>query len=158
MGWKDKWPILKLPSVRSDKRSKVLSNGTDLEAGFREGTSNSIRKLCEEWFAKSGEPFDILIAKNGVIIINDAFGENAYGKFTTDTPTEIASITKLLTGLMFGRFVDQKIISIDDPVGKFLPDYPLSGSKALTMRHLIYSYFRSEGSWNLEWNSQSLAG
>ncbi|MCJ7554396.1 MAG: hypothetical protein MUO34_10990, partial [Ignavibacteriaceae bacterium] len=54
LGLENKWLILKLPSVRSDKRSKVLSNGNDLEAGFREGTSNSIRKLCEEWFAKSG--------------------------------------------------------------------------------------------------------
>jgi CubicO group peptidase (beta-lactamase class C family) len=150
LGVKDKWPILMLPVIRREKVTKILSNGNEQEAGFKEGTGNSIRKLCEDWSTKSGEPFSVLVARKGVIIINDAFGENAYGKFTTDTPAEIASITKLLTGLMFSRFVDQGIILIDDPVGKFLPDYPLSGSKTLTMRHLFThtSGLKGHGTWN----------
>ena len=35
---------------------------------------------------------------------------------------------------MFAQFVDQGLINIDDPVGKFLPDYPLTGDKAITLR------------------------
>jgi CubicO group peptidase (beta-lactamase class C family) len=150
LGSEDKWAALIPPTVKSGRNATVLSFGNEQEAGFRKGTGNSIKKLCEEWFTESGEPFDILVARNGIVILNEAFGENDYGKFATDTPTEIASITKLLTGLMFGRFVDQGIIAIDDPVGKFLPDFPLSGSKALTMRHLFThtSGLEGHGTWN----------
>ena len=51
-----------------------------------------------EWFELSGEPFDILIAKQGVVTLHEAFGENESGKMTIHTPTEMASITKLVTG------------------------------------------------------------
>ena len=64
-----------------------------------------MRALCEEWAAKSGEPFDMLIAKQGKILFHGAFGENLRGKFTLEVPTEIASITKLYTGLLFAQFV-----------------------------------------------------
>jgi hypothetical protein len=150
LGLDDKWPELMAPVIRSEKNTSVLSKGNELDAGFKEETGNSIRKLCEEWYTKSGEPFDVLVARNGVIIINEAFGENDYGKFTTETPTEIASTTKLLTGLLFAQFVDQGLISIDDPVGNFLPDFPLSGSKTLTMRHLFThtSGLEGHGTWN----------
>jgi len=36
---------------------------------------------------------------------------------------------------MFAQFADQGLIEIDDPVGKFLPDFPVKGDKAITLRH-----------------------
>jgi len=76
----------------------------------------------------------MLVAKDGYILFHGVFGENLRGKFTLDEPTEIASITKLYTGLLFALFVDQGLIGIDDPVGKYLPDFPTSGEKAVTLR------------------------
>ena len=29
-----------------------------------------------------------------------------------------------MTGMMFAQFMDQGLITIDDPVGKFFPDFP----------------------------------
>ncbi|UCH65401.1 MAG: beta-lactamase family protein [Ignavibacterium sp.] len=149
LGLENKWPEFKPPLHNSESSSIVLKKGSEQEAGFKDGAKKSIMKLCEEWFTSSGEPFDILIARNGTIIINEAFGEDEYGKFTTDTPTEIASTTKLLTGLLFGEFVYQGLISIDDPVGNYLPDYPIEGTKALTMRHLFThtSGLLGHGTW-----------
>lgn len=54
---------------------------------------------------------------------------------TRETPSEMASLTKLVTGMLFAQFVDQGLISIDDPVGKFLPDFPVTGDNVLTLRH-----------------------
>jgi CubicO group peptidase (beta-lactamase class C family) len=96
---------------------------------------NNLQKICEDWVEDDGSPFDMVLAQNGEIIFHDAFGKDEYGVFTIDTPTEIASITKLFTGILFAQFVDQNIIGIDDPVGKYLPDFPLEGPKAVTMRH-----------------------
>jgi CubicO group peptidase (beta-lactamase class C family) len=76
-----------------------------------------------------------LVARHGVIIIHEAFGEGPDGKVTVETATEMASLTKLVTGVMFAQFVDQGLVAIDDPVGKFLPDFPTEGDKAITLRH-----------------------
>ena len=97
--------------------------------------TKELRKICEDWIRDDGSPFDMILARDGNILFHDAFGEDDYGKFTIKTPTEIASITKLFTGILFAQFVDQNIIGIDDPVGKYLPDFPLKGPRAVTMRH-----------------------
>ena len=97
--------------------------------------TKELRKICEDWIKDDGSPFDMILARDGNILFHDAFGEDDYGKFTINTPSEIASITKLFTGILFAQFVDQNIIGIDDPVGKYLPDFPLEGSQALTLRH-----------------------
>jgi CubicO group peptidase (beta-lactamase class C family) len=94
-----------------------------------------MRELCMEWAESSSEPFDMLVAKDGFILFHGAFGENLRGRFTPEEPTEIASITKLYTGLLFAQFVDQGIIGIDDPVGNYLPGFPTTGEKAITLRH-----------------------
>ena len=93
-----------------------------------------MRELCQEWIADGGSPFDMVIAQDGNIIFHESFGSDNYGEFTINTPTEIASITKLFTGILFAQFVDQNIIGIDDLVGKYLPDFPMEGPRAITMR------------------------
>ena len=96
-----------------------------------------MNKICKAWINDDGSPFDMVIAKDGEIIFHNAFGDDAFGKFTINTPTEIASITKLITGVLFAQFVDQGLIGIDDPVGKYLPDFQIRGPQAVTMRHLF---------------------
>ena len=97
--------------------------------------TKELRKICEDWIKDDGSPFDMILARDGNILFHDAFGEDDYGKFTINTPSEIASITKLFTGILFAQFVDQNIIGIDDPVGKYLPDFPSEGPQAITLRH-----------------------
>ena len=46
----------------------------------------------------------------------------------------MASLTKLVTGLMFAQFADQGLVGIDDPVGRYLPDFPVTGDKVITLR------------------------
>ena len=119
--------ILSKPQfLKDDQKSFQRNNPT---------FTKELRKICEDWIKDDGSPFDMILARDGNILFHDAFGEDDYGKFTINTPTEIASITKLFTGILFAQFVDQNIIGIDDPVGKYLPDFPLEGPQALTLRH-----------------------
>lgn len=127
-----KYPPLRMP--QRTKKSSVLRKGTEEEAGFKPGTVNKLRTVCRSWFEESGEPFIVLVARHGVVVIHEPFGQWTWGKLTLNSPTEMASLTKLITGLMFAQFVDQGLIGIDDHVGEYLPDFPVSGDKVITLR------------------------
>ncbi len=136
--------VLGLPESRGRLRKPQLEQpggrelraGSAEEAGFEPDAPEPIRALCRRGYEESGEPFAVLIAKDGVVFFHEAFGQNAYGEtVTTETPMFMASVTKCMTGLMFGQFVEQGLIGIDDPVGRFLPDFPKEGEKAITFRH-----------------------
>ena len=134
LGIENKYPTLAAP----EKTSKTAPSLHSLEGKNKEKNAafeKEMRALCTEWAELSGEPFDMLVAKDGAVLFHGAFGENLRGRFTLEEPTEIASITKLYTGLLFAQFVDQGLIGIDDPVGKYLQDFPTTGEKAITLRH-----------------------
>ena len=134
LGVEEKWPRLEMPREIEGEPARVLHCGTVEEAGVKCGTAEKIREICRRWYEESGEAFDILVARHGVVVIHEAFGEGPAGKMTVETPTPMASLTKLITGLMFAQFVDQGLIDIDEPVGNFLPDFPVEGKKAITFR------------------------
>ena len=134
LGVENNYPKLKLPAI-TGKKAPVLKKLSDAQAKKYKDLTSELEQACNEWIVDEGAPFDMLLAKDGDIIFKESFGEDDYGKFTTETPTEIASVTKLLTGMLFAQFVDQGIIGIDDPVGKYLPDFPLTGPTAVTLRH-----------------------
>jgi hypothetical protein len=129
-----KYPPLRMPQKKKAKKAAVLREGAEEEAGFKPGTADKIRKVCQAWFEESGEPFIVLVARHGVVIVHEPFGDWTWGQLTRNSPTEMASLTKLVTGLMFAQFVDQGLIGIDDPVGKYLPDFPVTGDKVITLR------------------------
>ena len=129
----NKYPPLSLPE-RTSRLAPELSSLEGKEKEKNASFEKEMHSLCTEWAETSGEPFDMLVAKEGNILFQGAFGENLRGKFSLEEPTEIASITKLYTGLLFAQFVDQGLIGIDDPVGKYLPDFPVTGEKAITLR------------------------
>ncbi len=135
LGVEKKYPSLRMPQRTKAKNATVLREGTEEEAGFKPGTADRIRKVCRAWFEESGEPFIVLVARHGVVIVHEPFGEWAWGQLTRNSPTEMASLTKLVTGLMFAQFVDQGLIGIDDPVGRYLTDFPVSGDKVITLKH-----------------------
>ena len=134
LGKENAYPELALPKKISSQLGK-LNDKQKLYQKDNPEFINKLRKICEDWIKDGGSPFDMVLAQDGKILFHDAFGKDDHGVFTINTPTEIASITKLFTGILFAQFVDQNIIGIDDPVGKYLPDFPLKGPQAVTMRH-----------------------
>lgn len=147
LGVEDKWPQLKMPQKVKSQFGPVLRSGSAREAGVKPGTADNLRKLCHLWYQESGEPFITLIARNGVIILHEAFGKTAREKVTIESKSEIASITKLLTGVLFAQFLDQGLIGLDDPVGNYFPDFPVSGEKNITLR---MCFTHTSGLWGHE--------
>jgi CubicO group peptidase (beta-lactamase class C family) len=83
----------------------------------------------------------ILIARNGVPVFEEAYGYADRDKKIpnrTDTKFNIGSINKSFTALAVRKLAAEKKLSLDDTIGKFLPDYPNKDAAArVTVRHLL---------------------
>jgi D-alanyl-D-alanine carboxypeptidase len=83
----------------------------------------------------------VLIARNSVAVFEEAFGTADRAKqipIRTDTKFNIGSINKSFTALAVRKLAAEKKLSLDDTIGKFLPDYPNKDAAArVTVRHLL---------------------
>ena len=143
----EKWQSLEIPKPNDKISSPLLQQGSELDAGFAAGTADAVKQICKEWYDESGEPFVLLIARHGQILLHEAFGERPDGKVTVETMTEMASTTKMLTGLLFAQFLDQGLLELDTPIGEYIPDYPTSGEKVITLRQC---FTHTAGLWSHE--------
>ncbi|MBT6147059.1 MAG: serine hydrolase, partial [Gemmatimonadetes bacterium] len=139
----DTYPALAAPRLLSQP-ARVLHQGSLEEAEMSTDATQELRRVCQEWYQKTGEPFNVLIARHGVIVLHESFGP-----CRVDQKFSVASITKSVAGLTFARFVDQGLIELDEPIGHFLPDFPIQGPEAITMRQLFVhtSGLEGHGSW-----------
>lgn len=132
------------PPKTLDKPTPVLHEGTPFEAGMKPDAKAKIDAVCKKWAEDSGEPFTILVARKGVIVTHEAFGP-----VDLDYRTDVMSITKAVSGMLFSRFLDQGYCRLDDPIGRVIPGFPTKGDKALTYRHLFThtNGFEGHGEW-----------
>jgi D-alanyl-D-alanine carboxypeptidase len=79
------------------------------------------------------------VARKGAVIVARAYGL-ADAEFDVpadkDTMFRIGSVTKQFTAAAVMRLVEQGKISLDDDLGKYLPDFPLQGN-TVTILHLL---------------------
>jgi len=83
----------------------------------------------------------VLVAKDGKAFFLKAYGF-ANREFQvpnrTDTRFNLGSLNKLFTNVALGDLIRQGKVSLNDPVIKFLPDYPNSeAARKVTVRHLL---------------------
>jgi len=147
LGLQDGGSPLAAPKTIPGAPAVALHEGSYADAGVNPDAIEVIREVCTRWVGETKEPFVVLLARRGVIFFHEAFGEP--GKVDLETPMHLASLTKLITGLMFAQFVDQGLIGIGDPVGKYLPEFPTEGEKAIALRHCFThtSGLAGHGEW-----------
>ncbi len=80
----------------------------------------------------------ILVAERGKVLFSGGYGfadfEAGFPN-TTETPFRIASITKPFTALCVLQLRERGLLDLDDPVSKYLPEYP--GGEAIKLIHLL---------------------
>ena len=80
----------------------------------------------------------VLIARNGKILLEKNYGlarvETAV-PITSDTRFRIGSITKQFTAAAILKLAEQGKLSVNDPVSKYIPDWPRGAE--VTLRHLL---------------------
>ncbi|HYG46568.1 MAG TPA: serine hydrolase domain-containing protein [Allosphingosinicella sp.] len=83
----------------------------------------------------------VLIARDGKPVFSQAHGyadRDRNIRNTLDTPFLLGSMNKLFTGLAIGRLVEQGKLSYEDPLSKFVPDFPDPESAGrIRIKHLL---------------------
>jgi len=147
-------PLMIPKDIKND--SSIILNDTIVASSeYDKEKIEKIRNLCHDWADKGGAPNVTLVVHKGKIIFYETFGVDEEGKpVTKDSRMWMASITKLLTGVLMMQFVDQGIIALDAPVGKYLTELNRIGNDKLTVRHLFThtSGLQFAGEWASDWN------
>jgi hypothetical protein len=97
-----------------------LRTASEPDAGLRPGTVERLRALCGEWLKDDPNGFVVLVARRGVIVMHEGFGD-----FKADSYFRPASIGKSIAGLTFARAVDEGLFTIDQ---KVVTSSPTGGS------------------------------
>lgn len=98
-------------------------------------------KYLEDMVADNRFSGTVLIAKDGTPFYTRVYGEaskryNILNKL--DTKFNLGSMNKMFTGVAIMQLVEQGKLSIDDKVGKFLPDLPHKEiADKVTIHHLL---------------------
>jgi CubicO group peptidase (beta-lactamase class C family) len=83
----------------------------------------------------------VLLARDGRVIYKKAFGEankdfNAPNR--ADTKFNLGSMNKMFTGVAIAQLVERGKLSFDDPLSKFLPDFPTKeAAEKIKIKHLL---------------------
>ncbi len=109
------------PRKRIAAPSTTLHSGTEIEAGMAPGTATAIETVLREWEADTDEGYTVAVARKGVVFFEGAYGEREGVPMTLETPSWIASISKLVSSTLMMMLVDQELVGLDDEVAKFLP-------------------------------------
>ena len=130
----------------------ALHTGTMAQAAMAPDAPAKIESICRQWAQDSHEPFVTLVARHGVIVLHQAFGDDpaTANPVHLDYRCGVFSITKTITAMLFARFIDQGLIHLDDSIATVFPDYPQDPSRVPTFRQCFThtSGFTGHGDWN----------
>ena len=96
-------------------------------AALSENQRQALRSVIDEAIARKQIPgASLVVLSRGAVVFKEAFGRTEFDgeqPFTTDAPCFIASVSKPITATYFVGLDERGIISLDDPVEKFLPEF-----------------------------------
>lgn len=103
----------------------------------------------------------ILLAKNGQVIYRGAFGM-ANKDFDVpnriDTKFNLGSMNKMFTAVAIAQLVERGKLSYDDPLSKFIPDFPnVEAAKKIQIKHLLSHTAGLGGYFSPRYSSMSRA-
>lgn len=127
-----------VPSSEEGLNARVLRKGNPEEAGMQPDAVDKIDAVLCAWAADSDQPFNVCVARHGVLFFDRAYGERDGEPITTDTRHIVFSISKALSGSLLMSFVHRGVVKLDDPVEKYLPEFNADHiSTPATLHHLF---------------------
>lgn len=101
----------------------------------------------------------VLLAKDGKVLFKKAYGEankNSGEPNRTDTKLNLASLNKMFTAVAITQLVEQGKLSFDDPLSKFLPDFPTrEAAQKIKIKHLLTHTSGLGDCFNERWYASS---
>jgi len=106
----------------------------------------------------------VLVGQQGRVVYRRAFGNRAVVpqqvRMTPDTIFDLASLTKVIaTTTAVMQLVERGMISLEDPVADYWPEFKAHGKEDITVRELLthYSGLRPDLDLKLEWSGYETA-
>ncbi|MCJ7626008.1 MAG: beta-lactamase family protein [Anaerolineaceae bacterium] len=96
----------------------------------------------------------VLLAHDGKPTFQKAYGfaSKRFGiPNQVDTKFNVGSLNKIFTTVSILQLVEKGILSLDDPLGKFRPDFPAEIGDKVTIRHLA----QQRAGWGDYWEHES---
>lgn len=125
--------------------------------------SGSIPEQLDQYLIKQDFQGIVLVSKD-----NEEVFKKGYGMADPDTPNtpdtlyQIASLSKTFTAIAIMQLVEKQMLSIDDPISKYFPDYPnadiITVGQLLSHSSGIPDYLRPEFEFDYskEWNPEDI--
>ena len=137
------------PKPLVGKPAPVVHEGTLKEAGMKPGSVEKLDAVLKEWSADTDQPFAVCLVRHGVVVLHKAYGMRDGKPMTVDTRSWMASQTKTMSGSSVMMLVDQGLVSLDDPVTKFLPAFRSTTAPTTppTIRYLYTHTAGFKSSW-----------
>jgi CubicO group peptidase (beta-lactamase class C family) len=102
--------------------------------------SVKVDALMATWFKADSPGAALVVIKNGQIVHRKGYGlanRETKEPFQCDTPSLIGSVAKQFTAMAIMMLAEEGRLSFDDPLPKYLPDFPVYAQK-ITLRHLLH--------------------
>jgi CubicO group peptidase (beta-lactamase class C family) len=130
----------------------IIFSCINIEATYAQ--DNKVREIVNYLDSLEGFSGAVLISKNDSILLQKSYGFAHLGhkvKNNTDTKFSYASVGKSFTAVAIFQLIQAGKLSLDDPIGKFLPNYPnkivrdsITIKLLLTHRSGLPDYFYSD--------------
>ncbi len=131
--------VVVLCSFVQSQQSPVPSGGRARTPVLKADLIERIRPYMAELSGKDEFSGVVLLAKEGAPIFEQAYGlaSKEYNvPNNLETKFNLGSINKLFTKIAIGQLVIEGKIALDDPLGKYLPDYPNKDAQKATIRQI----------------------
>ena len=92
------------------------------------------------WFKADSPGAALVVIKNGLIAHHKGYGlanRETKEPFQCDTPSLIGSVAKQFTAMAIMMLAEEGRLNFDDPLPKYLPDFPVYAQKII-LRHLLH--------------------
>jgi CubicO group peptidase (beta-lactamase class C family) len=136
-----------LPPAGDTKKLSEKEAGRELEA--------FVKKLAEADVFSGA----VLLAKDGVVLYKGAFGmanKDFDAPNRVDTKFNLGSMNKMFTAVAIAQLVEKGKLSFEDPLLKFIPDFPDADSASkIKIKHLLSHTAGLGGYFSDKWDQRS---
>ena len=128
--------------VFSSGASGELKEGSPASVGVSKSGLETAAQLLEAEVGKGGiTAASIVVARHDTIVLSRGYGklwpEPGSGAVTPDSIFLLASITKPVTACALMTLVDRGLVSLDDPVQYYIPEFKGGERGKILVRHIL---------------------
>ncbi|MBD0331841.1 MAG: beta-lactamase family protein [Chitinophagaceae bacterium] len=143
-------------TLSSKSASPAFSDTIDIDSDEYQQYHQLVQHFLDSTLFKTRFNGQILVAKNGNIVYEAYIGYKDFrtkDTLTSNTPFQIASVSKTFTSAAILRLIQEGKLQLDDPLYKFFPGFPYAG---VTVKMLLnhrsglpnYLYYLEKGGWD----------